>query len=205
MTVRDVELLLSVLVVCVQLLVGGTFLLWIGSLISNRLRAVLDSFAVSIAGNALQIAALFAITAMSGSLYFSNIAHFPPCVLCWYQRICMYPQAVILLIAAIRRDVGIRPYVITLSAIGAVISSYHVQLEKFPDQAKVISCAATGPRCEDVFFTMFGYITIAVMALSGFTGIITMMLLQRRGQRVAADRVAAAARDAESGAVDLTA
>ena len=69
---------------------------------------------------ALWIAFLVAATATAGSLYFSEVADFVPCQLCWFQRIAMYPLAVILLVAAIRRDRGVRWYVGPLAAIGAV-------------------------------------------------------------------------------------
>ena len=52
---------------------------------------------------ALWLAALVAIVTTLGSLYFSEVAHFIPCKLCWYQRIAMYPLSITLLIAALRR------------------------------------------------------------------------------------------------------
>ena len=66
---------------------------------------------------------------MGGSLYYSEVAHYTPCALCWYQRIAMYPLVLLLGIAAFRRDIGIRLYAIPLAAIGAVISAYHYLLE----------------------------------------------------------------------------
>src|SRR6266540_43140 len=62
---------------------------------------------------ALWIAWLVAAVAMTGSLYFSEHAHYVPCRLCWFQRIAMYPLAVILLVAAMRRDRGARWYALT--------------------------------------------------------------------------------------------
>ena len=79
---------------------------------------------------------------MTGSLYFSEVAHFVPCRLCWYQRIAMYPLVLLLGIATLRRDRGIRLYAIPLAAIGAAVSIYHVQLERFPDQASFCSLEA---------------------------------------------------------------
>ena len=65
---------------------------------------------------ALWIAFLVAAVATAGSLYFSEVANYIPCRLCWFQRIAMYPLAVILLVAAIRRDRGVRWYVVPLAA-----------------------------------------------------------------------------------------
>ena len=103
-----------------------------------RLVAALDDAA-------LWIAFLVAATAMAGSLYFSEVADFIPCTLCWYQRIAMYPLAVILLVAAIRRDRGVRWYAGPIAAAGAVISTYHYLVEWFPSLEGSGVCAAVGP------------------------------------------------------------
>ena len=74
---------------------------------------------------ALWIAFLVAATSTAGSLYFSEAANFVPCQLCWFQRIAMYPLALILLVAALRGDRSVRWYAGPLAAGGAVISTYH--------------------------------------------------------------------------------
>ena len=77
---------------------------------------------------------MIAVGATLGSLYF-EIRNFVPCEYCWYQRIAMYPLALILLIATIRRDKNIIPYAVTLSLAGFAISTYHYQLQLFPTKA----------------------------------------------------------------------
>src|SRR4051812_9254007 len=69
----------------------------------------------------------FAIALFStlGSLYFSEIAQFPPCVLCWYQRICMYPLVAIFAVGIIKKDKLLPLYVLPLSIIGLLIGIYH--------------------------------------------------------------------------------
>jgi disulfide bond formation protein DsbB len=126
-------------------------------------------------GASLALAAIVGLVATLGSLYLSEIAHIPPCQLCWYQRIAMYPLPVILGIAAWRRDFGIRPYAIALAAIGSAISIYHYQLERFPDQSS-LSCSVDVP-CTTVWIWRFHYISIPFMALSGFALIVTLLLL----------------------------
>ena len=78
------------------------------------------------------LAAAIAVGCTLGSLYFSEVAHFTPCTMCWYQRIAMYPLAIILVIAAVRRDRIVLLYVAVLASIGAAISTYHFLLERFP-------------------------------------------------------------------------
>ncbi len=100
----------------------------------------------SLATHRTAISAAITSTSMLGSLYFSEIANFVPCTLCWYQRIAMYPLAILTTIAAFRRD-DIRLYVTVLASIGAVISTYHWLLERFPSiDAGVCSTVHDGRR-----------------------------------------------------------
>ena len=71
---------------------------------------------------ALWLAFAVAATATLGSLYYSEVANFEPCRLCWYQRAAMYPLAPILGIAAILRDARVRYLAIPIATIGAAIS-----------------------------------------------------------------------------------
>ena len=121
---------------------------------------------------ALWLAFLIAATATGGSLYYSEVAHFEPCKYCWYQRIAMYPQALILAIAAFRRDTAIKVYLIPLSAIGAVVSSYHYYIERNPEAGG--SCSVTVP-CSTPWFEQWGFVTLALMALTGFAAIIALL------------------------------
>ncbi len=135
--------------------------------------------------SAVWLAFLVAITATLGSLYLSEVAHFIPCKLCWYQRIAMYPLVPILAIAAWKRDAGIWRYAVPVAAIGAVISIYHYQLERFPSQASV-SCSAEAP-CTVVWIWKFHFISIPFMALSGFALIVALLLVARSTARLDAD------------------
>ena len=129
------------------------------------------------------IASATAFVCMAGSLYFSEEAHFVPCRLCWYQRIAMYPLVLLLGIAAVRRVVAIRLYAIPLAAIGAAVSIYHVQLERFPEQATF--CSVEAP-CNLPPVQQFGFVTLAVMALCGFAAIVALLAVAR-APRSAAD------------------
>jgi len=128
-----------------------------------------------VGGSSLVLAWIVAAVATLGSLYYSEVAHFLPCKLCWYQRIAMYPLAVVLGIAALRSDHGFRRYVLPVVAIGAGISAYHYQLERFPAQAS-LACSVDVP-CTTVWVWQFHYISIPFMALSAFALIATLLLL----------------------------
>ena len=126
---------------------------------------------------ALGLAALVAIVATAGSLYFSEVAGYLPCALCWYQRIAMYPLAVVLPMAAVRADGAIRPYAAALAGIGAAIAAYHALLQRLPGLPST-SCSLDNP-CSAIHFERFGFITLPVMALIGFLTILTLLLATR--------------------------
>jgi disulfide bond formation protein DsbB len=120
-----------------------------------------------------------ATLAMAGSLYFSEVAHFPPCTLCWYQRIAMYPLVLILGIAAVRRDAAIRLYAIPLALVGAAISSYHYLLEWFPEIDT--GACVVGIPCTTVWFREFGFVSLPFLALVAFLLVVTLLLIPTRG------------------------
>ncbi|MCU0261834.1 MAG: disulfide bond formation protein B [Ilumatobacteraceae bacterium] len=125
------------------------------------------------------IAALVAVVATLGSLYFSEVANYVPCRYCWYQRIAMYPLAVILPIAAVRRDRGARWYTTPIAAIGLLIALYHYLLERgVLDEGE--ACSFTGPACADIWFEELGFVTLAFMALAGFASILVLTLVPAR-------------------------
>ena len=129
--------------------------------------------------NALYGAFAGALIAMLGSLYFSEIANFPPCVLCWYQRICMYPLVPILGFAIYKRSRDIILPAFVLAAVGWIIGVYHNLLyyEILPEAAA--PCLA-GVSCTTKFIEWFGFVTIPLLSLVGFTAILIALIIYWR-------------------------
>jgi disulfide bond formation protein DsbB len=177
MTVDEVSLFLALLALCAEVTVVATIVLAVLARASRRVAPVATDAAELLGSIALPLAFLVGAVSTAGSLYFSEVAHFIPCKLCWYQRICMYPQVVLLGIAAWRRDYNIRIYAGVLAAIGMVVSSYHVLVEHYPNLESRV-CDPTNP-CTLIWVKRLGYITIPTMALSGFALIITLLVLAR--------------------------
>lgn len=148
------------------LLLGGTVGLLVGILHAPT-RTLLAS-------QALGLAAMIAVGSTLGSLYFSEVAGFVPCELCWYQRIAMYPLAVLLGIAWFSKDPGVFRYVIALAGSGLVIAGYHVQLQLFPDQTTF--CGLANP-CTASPTKAFGWMTIPHMSAISFALISTLAVL----------------------------
>lgn len=128
---------------------------------------------------ALKGAWVVALIATLGSLFYSEIAHFTPCLLCWYQRIFMYPQVILLGLAILKKDAGIALYSLVLSIIGAFLAGYHYLLQLGITPAP---CAAVGysSACSERFVMTFGYITIPMMAFTAFLLLIACMITVRR-------------------------
>lgn len=125
----------------------------------------------------LQIVLLISVIATSGSLYFSEYLGFTPCKLCWYQRIFMYPQVVLILIAYIKKTNDVFKYILALSIIGLLIAGYHYFLQTFPNPYAPCGDVGYSVSCTVDFFKYFGYITIPWMSFSAFVIIFSVSLL----------------------------
>lgn len=122
---------------------------------------------------------VIAFVSVASSLFYSEIAGFAPCVLCWWQRIFLYPQAVILFVALLKKDWGVRKYALTLSGLGSFVSIYHTYLQ-FGGEPPTPCSAAGGVSCQFVYFLEYGYVTIPTMALTSFALIILLMLFHKK-------------------------
>jgi disulfide bond formation protein DsbB len=194
-TVDTVSLFLALLAVAAEVATASAVVLAVGGRFSPTLRRLRDQAVEAVAPSALSLAAVVATVCMAGSLYFSEVAHFPPCHLCWLQRFCMYPLVPILWLAAWKRATRVRPYATALAAIGACISAYHVALERHPEWESSV-CDPKNP-CTLIWVKRLGYLTIPTMALSGFALIITLLAVSRAGDRLTpSDRPAPADRAA---------
>ena len=129
--------------------------------------------------NILYIAWVQALIALSGSLYFSEIRHFTPCILCWYQRILMYPLVIIIGVGIFRKDKLLYQYVLPLSILGTLIAFYHVLLQNGILPEAVAPCIL-GASCTIKYIGYFGFITIPVMSLTVFLMITICMYIFKK-------------------------
>ena len=125
---------------------------------------------------ALPLATAIALVTTLGSLYYSEVAGYPPCVLCWYQRIAIYPQVVVLGVAAVRRDLQVWRTSVPLAAVGAVLSIWHVVIERNPALAG--PCDPSNP-CTIKWVEEFGFLTVPAMALVASLSFIALTLSAR--------------------------
>jgi disulfide bond formation protein DsbB len=141
--------------------------------------------------NRLYLAWVVALVATLGSLYFSEIRAFVPCILCWFQRICMYPLAILLGVAALRGDLGIRVYALSLAGVGWAVALYqNLEVWGVVQTLKACTAGPIGTGC-DAKWPWLGtgsgqaisnVVTIPVLSMVAFTLIIAL-LSWKRGPR----------------------
>ena len=126
----------------------------------------------------LYLAWLIALIATLGSLYLSEVMAFEPCKYCWFQRIFMYPLAVLLGIACFRQQRMIVPYALALSIPGGLLALYHYMYQKIPALKDVAKCGSIVP-CHLDHLNLFGWLTIPLMSFIAFL-LITIVLFMIR-------------------------
>lgn len=132
----------------------------------------------------LYLAWTLALIATLASLFFSEVMQLPPCTLCWYQRICMYPLIPVLTAGILRRDAGVAVYALPLGLSGAAIAAYHNLLYYHFIPESLAPCTQ-GLSCASRQLEWLGFITIPLMALVGFALISALLWVFHRGNRKA--------------------
>ncbi|OGI16362.1 MAG: hypothetical protein A2Z52_00110 [Candidatus Moranbacteria bacterium RBG_19FT_COMBO_42_6] len=132
-----------------------------------------------ISQNILELSFLVAFIATAGSLFFSEVAGFEPCRLCWFQRIFMYPLVILLGLAWLRKDNKVIDYALSLSVSGALISLYHNYVYYTAKVADFCTLGDSSVSCTVRYFTEFGYITIPMMALTAFLSLVFLLSIRK--------------------------
>jgi disulfide bond formation protein DsbB len=181
---HDVIVALAVLGVVGQAL--AVCLLVVGLLALIGVRWPLQLVRSAIWGYELWLAFLVSSIVTGGSLFLSEVANFVPCELCWYQRICMYPLAIVTLLAAIFEDYGAARLLLPLPIVGACISVYHLLVENgVVEQTQACLLSAPG-GCATKWINEFGFMTIPTLALTGFVLVLALLLFASFGSHLTA-------------------
>ena len=114
------------------------------------------------------------------SIFFSSVMEFAPCVLCWYQRICLFPLVLILGAGLISFDKNVVKYSLPLAIAGWFVALYHTLLYSGIIPETMQPCSQ-GVSCTEEYIDLFGFITIPMLSLLSFSMVIALLLiLQRR-------------------------
>jgi len=114
--------------------------------------------------NSLLLGLLISLGAVLGSLFYSEILGYEACVLCWWQRVFLYPQLILFAIAFWKNDRSVFVYVAPLVSIAGVIALY--QSYVYLGGASLLPCTAAEGACSKIYVKEFGYITIPMMSLT---------------------------------------
>lgn len=129
--------------------------------------------------NALYGAFAVALIAFIGSMYYSQILHLPPCVLCWYQRICIFPLFILIGVSIYRRSRDIIIPAFILAGIGWLISLYH-NLLYFKILPEAAAPCMAGISCSTKFESWLAFFPIPLQALVGLTVILIALTIYWR-------------------------
>lgn len=119
-----------------------------------------------------------ALIALLGSLTYSNVIGFPPCDLCWMQRIFLYPQVFILAVALRKKELNILAYTKVLSVIGLIFSVWHNFV--YYGGSSPFPCSATASCTAHYVEVINGLVTIPSMALVSFILLLTLSCFNKK-------------------------
>lgn len=126
---------------------------------------------------------IIALLSAAGSLFFSEVMDLPPCVLCWYQRIAMYPLVLIIGIGIITEDARWKVYALPLALLGLVLALYH-NLVYYGIIPESLTPCTQGVSCSERQIEWFGFITIPLMGLAAFLVMSAILLIYRARKEV---------------------
>lgn len=138
---------------------------------------MINKFVSYVAHHTLLLSFIVSLAGLVGSFIYSEVIGYAPCVLCWVQRVFLYPQVVLFAIAQYKKDFKVFMYTLPLSLLGGIVALYHAftQLGGF----SITPCTAAGGACSKVFVSEFGYITIPMMAFTAFLVLIVLVVIRR--------------------------
>ena len=118
-----------------------------------------------------------------GSLFFSHVMGFPPCVLCWYQRICLFPLVLILGAGLFPFDKKVVKFALPLALAGLLTAIYHNLLYAGIIPESIRPCAQ-GVSCSEKYIELFGFVSIPLLSLLSFTGIAALLVVLKRKEEI---------------------
>jgi disulfide bond formation protein DsbB len=122
---------------------------------------------------------LISAVATSGSLFFSTVMGFAPCVLCWYQRIFLFPLVIVLARGLFPLDRSVITYALPLAALGWLVAGYHSLLYAGIIPEPLQPCSQ-GVPCTEEYIELFGFLSIPMLSWLGFTALTGVLIAVHR-------------------------
>jgi disulfide bond formation protein DsbB len=171
--VQDINYFLALGAVLGQIVTVGLLFIF---LMRSRMPS-LTGIAESISKRGLLIGLLVSILATVLALFYSEVLGFEPCPLCWWQRVFLFPQVILLGMAFWKKDAYIAEYSIVLSIFGFGVALYQHALQMMGEGS--LPCPATGVSCAQRILFEFGYVTFPMLAVTAFAFLFVVMLFVR--------------------------
>jgi disulfide bond formation protein DsbB len=125
---------------------------------------------------------LVSLIATLGSLFFSEVMRLPPCVLCWYQRIAMFPLVLVLGVGLLSSDARSVRYAVPLAGVGWAVAAYHL-LVFWGVVSEALAPCGKGSSCADADVQVAGVVPIPLLSFAAFTGILVALWVAGRRAR----------------------
>lgn len=124
------------------------------------------------------VAWLVAAVSTLGALFLGEVMGYAPCVLCWYQRIFMFPLVFVIAAGLFPLDLRLVRYALPLAVGGWLVAVYHFLLITgvVPETA---SPCTRGVPCSSVEVTWFGFLTIPLLSVLAFSAILALLCAMR--------------------------
>ncbi len=113
---------------------------------------------------AILLGFLISLASLCGSLFYSELVGYVPCVLCWWQRVFLYPQTILFGVALWQKRKDVFSYSLPLVLLSTIVSLYHEYV--YMGGHSILPCTALGGACSKIYVLEFGYITIPMMSLT---------------------------------------
>jgi disulfide bond formation protein DsbB len=129
--------------------------------------------------NILFLSWLVTSVSILGSLFFSHVMEFAPCVLCWYQRIFLFPLVIILAVGLFPFDKSVVKFALPLTVAGWLTAAYHNLLYVGLIPESIQPCSQ-GVSCTEEYIELFGFLSIPMLSIISFTTILTLLIILMR-------------------------
>ena len=136
----------------------------------------------------LYLAWLVALAATLGALFLGEVLGRTPCTLCWYQRIAMFPLALILGTACLGDDRHVARYALPLALAGAAVALYHSLLYAGVVTAPIVPCGQSGPSCTDRASQAVAGVPLPWLSLASFVAIAALLAFRTHRRSAATER-----------------
>lgn len=130
----------------------------------------------------LFLAWLLALVATAGALFLGEVMGKTPCVLCWYQRIAMFPLVLVLGMGLVASDARSVRYALPLAGLGWAIAAYHLLIFWGVVAQGLVPCGQ-GSSCADADVQVAGWVPIPLLSLLAFTGILVALWVARKREK----------------------